>query len=372
MAIAPEPGIQRIARLTPLGSVLKLIEGVSPARPERCRLAQACGYTLAEDAIASLRPASPIALRDGFAVQAAMAADAGPYAPVRLASPPPRVDAGDRLPDGTDAVVAFDAVVLRGDGAELIAAAAPGEGVLPSGADARPDAPLRRAGQRLRATDIAAMAALGIAEAAIRAPRIRIGCGGARTPIIDAALDLLVRVVALAGGRAIDAQGDSLERMLAGDGADAVIAVGGTGSGRGDASVRVLAQHGRVGVHGIAASPGETTAFGFAGTKPVLLVPGRLDAALAVWLLVGRHLIARLSGGRIHDLPATLPLARKAASAIGLTELVPVACAGGMAEPLAASYLSFAALIRSDGWIVIPADSEGFAAGTPVAVRPWP
>ncbi len=104
----------------------------------------------------------------------------------------------------------------------------------------------------------------------------------------------------------------------------------------------------------------------------MLLIPGRLDAALAIWLLIGRYLVAKLAGGGVEELPALLPLKRKVASAIGLAELIPVSCAGGMAEPLASGYLSHSALARSDGFIVIPADSEGFAAGTPVAVRAWP
>jgi molybdopterin biosynthesis enzyme len=104
----------------------------------------------------------------------------------------------------------------------------------------------------------------------------------------------------------------------------------------------------------------------------VLLVPGRLDAALAVWLLIGRHVVAKLAGGRVEDWSTTLPLKRKVTSTIGLVELVPVSCAGGMAKPLASGYLSLASLAESDGWIVVPADSEGFAEGTPVAVRPWP
>ena len=41
---------------------------------------------------------------------------------------------------------------------------------------------------------------------------------------------------------------------------DAVIAIGGTGVGRDDASVATLARLGRVEVHGIALSPGETAA----------------------------------------------------------------------------------------------------------------
>ncbi|MGA8357825.1 MAG: molybdopterin-binding protein, partial [Xanthobacteraceae bacterium] len=121
----------------------------------------------------------------------------------------------------------------------------------------------------------------------------------------------------------------------------------------------------------IAVAPGETAAFGFAGERPVLLMPGRIDAALALWLLIGRRLVAKLAGGGVADTPTVMPLKRKATSTIGMTELIPVSCADGMAEPLASGYLSFMALARSDGWVVVPADSEGFAAGAQVAVTLW-
>ena len=83
-------------------------------------------------------------------------------------------------------------------------------------------------------------------------------------------------------------------------------------------------------------------------------------------------MLAKLAGGKVEARPGLLPLKRKAASAIGLTELIPVRCSGGMAEPLASGYLSLSVLTQSDGFIVVPADSEGFAAGTEVAVTPWP
>jgi molybdopterin biosynthesis enzyme len=111
---------------------------------------------------------------------------------------------------------------------------------------------------------------------------------------------------------------------------------------------------------------------GFIGDRPVLLVPGRLDAALAVWLLIGRRLAARLAGGSVDDRSITASLQRKVTSAIGMTELIPVRCSGGMAEPLGSGYLSLTALARSDGWISVPAQSEGFAAGTEVTVNQWP
>jgi molybdopterin biosynthesis enzyme len=151
-----------------------------------------------------------------------------------------------------------------------------------------------------------------------------------------------------------------------------VIGVGGTGSGRRDDAVQDLARAGKVEAHGIAVCPGETTAFGFVGKRPVLLVPGRLDAALTVWFLLGRHLAARLARGVIADTPVTAILRRKVTSSIGMTELMAVRCVDGMAEPLGAGYLSLTALARSDGWIVVGADSEGFAAGREVAVHRWP
>ncbi len=356
---------QQIARLTPLGDVLALMKTrTGPVMPHKCALAHAAGSVLAEDIVVAERPAHAIALRDGFALAAASVVDASPYSPVPLASRPQRVDTGDPLPDGADAVAQLDTIVDRGQAAEAIAPVSPGEGVLWPGGDASPRVPLRRVGERLREVDVPVLAALGVYEVSIRSPRIVVGCGSAkRTPIVDAALDMLVHAVAGAGGRARDARGSAEFFNQPRDDADAMIAVGGTGVGRNDETVQALARQGQVEVHGIAVSPGETTAFGFIKHVPVLLVPGRIDATLAVWLLIGRHLIAQLAGGAVDDVSAMLPLKRKVASAIGATELVPVTCSAGAAEPLASGYLPLIALARSDGWIVVPPESEGFAAG---------
>jgi molybdopterin molybdotransferase len=371
--MAVDSSIQRITRLTPLSAILAFIDSrVVAVRSQKSAVAMALGRTLAEDVVAAQLPPLTIALRDGFAVEAGAIADAGPYSPVPFASKPQWVDVGEPLPRGTDAVAPFDAV---SDRAEAIAAVAPGEGVLPAGGDCTPRTPLRRAGERVRVIDIAVIAAAGIAEVTVRSPRIRIACGSTlKTPLIGSALDVLAHAATATGCTVIETQreGEGLDRALADESADAVIAVGGTGSGLRDAAVHTLARLGQLEAHGIAVSPGETAAFGFAGARPLLLIPGRLDAALATWLLIGRHLVAKLAGGGIADLPVMLPLKRKVTSNIGLTELIPVSCAGGVAEPLASGYLSLQSLARSDGWIVVPAESEGFAAGTPVAVRAWP
>jgi molybdopterin molybdotransferase len=379
--MAVDPSTQRISRLTPLEAVVASLDRrLEPVTSRACSLPSAHGRVLAADVTASKLPPRPIALRDGFAVAAGDVVDASSYTPVPFASLPLRVDVGEPMPAGTDAVLPLDAVTMRANRAEAIATVSPGEGVLPAGGDVAPEKILRRAGSYLRASDIAVMAAAGIADVMVREPRIRIACGGvAKTPLIQAAIDMLTRAVAAAGGTVFDADSEP-ERLYEALGearAHAGFVVGGTGSGRGDSSVRTLARFGRIEAHGIAVSPGETAAVGYVGARPVLLVPGRLDCALAIWLLIGRHVIAKLAGGRVEDTPRILPLKRKVASTIGLTELIPVrydqdAAHGAVADPLGSGYLSFESLTGSDGWISVPPDSEGFAAGTPVAVRPWP
>jgi molybdopterin molybdotransferase len=368
--------LQLIQRLTPLAEVLALIDAdVKPVIPRTLDVAAAAGRTLAIDTAAPARPAAAMALHDGWALAADATLGAGSYAAALLTQVPSRVEAGQPMPPDTDSVAPFDAVKKTAGGAEALVAVNPGDGVLAAGGDCDPAIPLRRAGDRLRATDLAAFSAAGLARVTVREPRIRVlplrGSG-----IINAAARLVASDIERRGGAVrLDEAGRGLDVALAAETADAVIAIGGTGSGRNDTSVHVLAREGRVVVHGIALAPGETAALGFAGTRPVLLLPGRLDAALAVWLVVGRRLLAALAASKRKDRAPgkTLTLARKVASTVGLAELVPVRrTPEGQIEPLATHYLPLSSLTRSDGWILVPADSEGFAAGASVQVRPWP
>jgi molybdopterin biosynthesis enzyme len=367
---------QRIARLTPLDEVVRRIAGcVVPVAPRDLAAAAAVGTTLAEDmTVSDPRPAAPLALTDGWAVPAELSAYADAYTPALLTSPR-EIAVGATLGVGADAVAPLDAVTWRGGTGELPMAMAPGDGVLLPGADAEAGEVLWRAGHRLRASDAAAMLALGIPGARVRRPRIRIvararfGSDG----ILDAIVSWIVIAIDAAGGQPVTANPDAgIEALLAADGVDAVVVIGGTGAGACDGSVQALRRTGVVEAHGIAISPGETAAFGRAGSRPALLVPGRLDAAIAVWMLVGQPLLARLSGGA-EDAPSCQSvLTAKVTSTVGLTELILVRRAGNGVAPLASKYLPLATLAHADGWIVIPAASEGLAPGSPVTVRPLP
>lgn len=363
---------QLITKLTPLADVFAMLNArTKPVAPRDVAVADAVGCVLAADVTAATRPARATALTDGWAVTAADVADASGYAPVPLASVPTRVETGDELPRGADAVLPPDAVVVRGANADAVAAAAPGEGVLAPGVDIDGAKPLYAAGHRLRAADLAVLAAADVPTVSVRAPRVAIVLAREDLRLLAAA-QVVARDGAAHGCASRMRNGADIADVLAADDADAVVIVGGTGSGARDNSVTTLARAGRVACHGIGIAPGETAAVGEAKGKPVLIVPGRLDAALAAWLVVGRHLLGRLAGAAEVAPAARGRLTRKIASTVGLCDVVPVRQQGGEAEPLGGKVLPLAVLARATGYVVVPADSEGYAAGSDVAVRAWP
>src|SRR5262245_35248774 len=206
--MSPEP-IQRISRLAALHEIEARIDAIAgPVVPREIDVAEAAGCVLAANASAG-RPLPPqaVALRDGWAVAAERVADAGAYASVPLVPAPVWVDGGDPLPAEADAVLAPDAVTLTDGMAEAFAAVAPGDDVLPAGADADA-APLRRAGERVRASDSAALRAAGIERVAVRVPRIHVVWTHPRIePVRDSVAALIIRAVTAAGGEGAIAWG---------------------------------------------------------------------------------------------------------------------------------------------------------------------
>lgn len=362
---------QRIGRLTPLADLLAVIARIDPVAPREVATAVAAGCVLAADVIApESRPAAALALRDGWAVSSDTTRDAGPYAPLTLQPPPQRVDAFTAIPPGTDAVAPLDAVSVLGGLMQIMTPAAPGESILPSGGDVEANAVLCRKGARLRASDIAVLTAARVEAVAIRQPHIRIVNVGAGDKILDTAATMIAQAGIAAGATA--EHSFSLDDAFRSDDADAIIAIGGTGEGRDDRSIVTLARAGTVTCHGIGLAPGDTAAFGMANGRPVLLMPGRIDAALACWLVIGRALLARLTCADDRDIPVKVTLARKVTSTVGIAEVIPLRRVGDEVEPLASGYLSLQSLARADGWMLVPAESEGYPAGTAVEMRPLP
>jgi molybdopterin molybdotransferase len=372
MSLSPET-IQRVSRLAPLRDVHARIDAVTPVAP--CAVEPAVGLVLAGDVtVATPMPQAALALRDGWAVRSELVADAGPYSPVPLSPEPSWVEVGDPLSSAADAVLALDSVV-KSSGLEAHASAVPGECVLPAGGDADAGAPLRAVGERLRAVDVAVLRAIGLDCVSVRQPCIRVASVADLDETHDFIGALLAEAIARDGGkpgRARAADAGALENLLSDDAADAVVTIGGTGAGRRDASVNALARVGRVHIHGMGVRPGESAAFGAVESRPVLMLPGRLDAALAVWLLVGRRLLARLAGLSESEPATQARVTRKIVSTIGLAEVIPVGLCDGGVEPLASGYFPWQSLTRAAGWIFVPPESEGIPAGATVDLHPFP
>lgn len=363
---------QIITKLTPLADVLTMLKELAdPVAARDIAVGDAVGKVLAMEVKATSRPVRAVALTDGWAVSAADVADASGYATVTLGKNSVCVETGDDMPPGTDAVLPHDAVVLRGSSAEALASVAAGDGVLAAGGDAEAAKSLYVAGQRLRALDVTVLAALDIADISARMPRISIVA--AREDLrLTPAVQFIARDCAAQGAMAQLCNSANLEDILDASAADAVVMVGGTGSGGRDGSIVALAQAGSVLCHGIGINPGQSAALGTARGKMVLIVPGRLDAAMAAWLLIGRRLLDRLSGSTDTIAGSLCRLTRKVTSTIGVCELVLVRETEGEAAPVGGRYLPLSALARSTGYIIVPPDSEGYAAGSGVAIHRWP
>jgi molybdopterin biosynthesis enzyme len=161
----------------------------------------------------------------------------------------------------------------------------------------------------------------------------------------------------------------SIASAIGDEPADLILLVGGSGVGRNDAAVHALASRGQVFAHGLALRPGRTGAIGRIGKTPVVAIPGAPAHALAAWYALAEPLLDRLTS-RAQRRAIIRPLARKIASAIGFAELVVLKAADGNWLPLAAGDLPLAQVSGADAWLIVPGESEGYAAGTPVGARP--
>ncbi len=363
--------IQHIGRLTPLADVLGMISRCAPVEPRQIVTADALGCILAADALSPRAiPAADMALCDGWPVNAEATRDAGPYAPTPLDPPPQRVDAFATMPPGTDAIAPPDAVSIVGGLFQIMAPVAPGEGVLPKSGDVAQGGLLASAGARLRASDLAALMAAGVTGLRVHAPRLTIV--NTKPGVLEPAVQF-VAIAAQATGASVTVDQDgNLEAALLDGSADAVIGIGGTGSGRKDRAVTALSRAGKLYCHGIGLAPGKTAAFGHVEGRPVLLLPGRLDATIAGWLMLGSALLARLAGSTASEAVQSARLARKVTSTVGIAEFVPLRLAAESATPLASGFASLQQIAQADGWMLVPAESEGYPEGTVISVRPLP
>jgi molybdopterin biosynthesis enzyme len=357
--------------LTPLDTALAtLLDGLEPLAPSHVALTEALGCIAADNPPLPTLPAHDVAAADGWAFCARDLVGASSYSPLLSRQPPVWVEAGDAMPRGCDCVVDIDLVEISGALAQVVAEASPGQGIRRAGDDFPAAGAVIASGQPLRALDLLLARAAELPTLAVRRPHLHLVNVPAATASIDITAHLIVeqaRAAGVAVSRSDAAARDAtaIATALAAQAGDLVITIGGTGVGRRDAAVEALAAHGTLLAHAIALAPGRTTAIGKIASVPVVALPGAPDQALAAWWTLALPVLDRLSA-RLPRPQVSLPLVRKIASGIGVTEVALLKKFDQTWMPLASGELSLAALAGADAWFAVPAASEGFAAGTAV------
>lgn len=386
----------------------RILAGFSPVIHETCALDEAGERVLAQDVVAQEDlPAWPRATMDGFAVRASDTFGASEAVPAFLTlagSVPmgevfPRpiaagetvaIATGGVLPEGCDAVVMVEYTQAAGAEVELRRGAAAGENVMRPGDDVRRGEVIVVAGRRLRPQDIGVLAALGRVEVPVyRRPRVAILSTGNEivpphaTPKPGQVRDVNASALAAQarragcdvelGGIVVDDEGAVAARaaeLLAR--ADALLLSGGSSIGARDVTDRAL---GRIGAeivfHGISVRPGKPTILARAQGKPVLGMPGVPVSAMVIFDVFVRPLLWRLGGETSREpWPARVraKLRRRSPSVAGREDYLRVRVVDGWAEPVLGGSAALGTLVKADGLVVVPAESEGVAEGEDVEV----
>ncbi len=365
----------------------------------RLALSDAVGRVTAEP-VWALRssPAFDAAAMDGIAVCAADTVGASESTPLLLE--PDKydvVDTGDPVPDGRDAVVMREHVhhIDADDGrtcAELRTAVPPYLHVRSIGEDVSATELLLTEGHRLRAVDVASIASAGHTDVVVRRQPlvVVIPTGDELRPLGTTAADgeipdtnsLMLAAQAREAGCAARVTAivpDDVELLAAAardaaSQADLVVIVAGSSAGRDDYTAQVVAEQGRLVVHGVAVRPGHPVVLGVVGATPVLGAPGYPVSAALTFDIFAAPLLAELQGAAPTRRTAVAArLARKLASTVGSDDWVRVRLGrvGGriVATPLPRGAGVLTSLVRADGLLVVPAGLEGHHAGEEVQVE---
>jgi molybdopterin molybdotransferase len=382
-----------------------LEERLRPLDSEEIELQRAAGRVLAGNVVATVAvPAFPRSAMDGYALRGEETFGAGPYNPLEFtligesrpgrafagqvtAGQAVRIMTGAPLPAGADAVVMAEHAKEQNGRVAVVEPIAPGRHVGQVGEDIGRGTTVLPAGRVLRPQDVGVLAAIGVARLpVIRRPHVELiitgdellpaGSVPAGVCIVDSNSPMLQALVQRDGGMPlmediIPDRRELLRAVLVESTADVLLVSGGSSVGPEDHAPSLLAELGELAVHGVAMRPSSPAGVGFLRGRPVFLLPGNPVSCLAAYDFFAGPAIRRL-GGRSMDWPyrsARLPLARKLVSAVGRVDYVRVQIIDGQVEPLATSGASvLSSTTRADGFVVVPRDLEGYAAGEVLVV----
>ena len=391
-------------RIPVVDAIKWLDDQVQPAATELVELGTVAGRVLSEAITSPVQvPGFARGMMDGFAIRAADVGGASSYNPLTLQvigeslpgnpfsgqvakGQAVRIMTGAPLPAGCDTVLPVELTQGNDPNILVLEQVAQGKNVGQPGEDIAAGEVVLAAGRCLRPQDVGLLSSMGISQVpVVRQIQVRIlitgdellpagsephGCliADANGPMLDA---MVCRDggVPQNPGIVADNPDDILEALQTD--VDVILVSGGSSVGQEDHAPRLVAEHGELSIHGIAMRPSSPTGMGRIGQRLVFLLPGNPVSCLCAYdFFAGRAI--RALAGYSADWPyisIRRPLRKKLVSAIGRMDYARVRMHGDRVEPVSISGASIlSSTTRSDGFVIVPQDSEGFPEGAEVEV----
>lgn len=368
-----------------------VIKSVPPLKSShRIPIAHAVGHRLAKSLYAEYSvPEVPVSAMDGFAVLAGDTIGAGDQTP-RTLTQFARVNTGNVIPPGFDAVIRVEDVWFTGEGPNEITtrrSVNQGTNVRPAGEDIKVGQLILPAGAIIRSFDIGAIASYGITWVDVSS--LSIG-------ILPTGTELIPPGERPAPGQVVESNTimaeaylrqfgvdvvryppvvdnpvlirGSLERILEEN--DIAIISAGSSAGTKDFTATVIAELGDLLFHGVAMKPAKPAMFGVIRKKPVFGLPGYPLSAQTVLRVFVRELLEAWGWFGPREEYITVRLGDSIASEGGIDEFSLHAAARIGDQYVAIPQSRGASVqmtgVRSNVVIRTPHGVEGFEAGEEV------
>lgn len=370
-----------------------LANGMTP-QEETVFVPDALGRITSEAVYASIcAPHYNACAMDGIAVDASITFGATETSPVYLKETDfVRVDTGDPLPDGCDAVIMIEDVIEEADRVKIYQAAAPWQHIRQIGEDISAGDMIFPSYTAIKPAGMGAMLASGVMQLKVfKKPVVGIIPTGDEivkpTPdpkcgdIIEFNSSIFSGMLVQAGAvpKVYDIVPDKLPLIQAAvekalEECDAVILNAGSSAGREDFSTEVIQNVGKVLYHGIAMKPGKPAILGYSKEKPILGVPGYPVSGIIVIEQILKPVLKLLCGsqGESSEIEEAI-IAKKLNSSLKYREFIRTRL-GYVEHKLIAVPLNKGAgvvssFVKADGIIDVEQNCEGYEAGAKVSVR---
>jgi len=384
--------VKRYLSLKTLREVQDLIRQEFPQRRVRttCAIERSVGRITAEPLFARYSvPEVHLAAMDGIAVRSEDTWGASEQKAVTLHDFA-RVNTGNVIPAGYDAVIMIEDVRMVGGTAVIRKSASSWQHVRPAGEDIAESEMIIPSGHRIRPHDIGALAAYGFVEVPVLT--VTIGIIPTGTELVPAGIRPLPgqvvesnTVMAQAWLNSLGAtcrrypptadEPDQIRAAIrhAASENDVVIVSAGSSAGTRDFTALVMAEIGEVLVHGIGIKPGKPAIIGRVESVPVIGMPGYPLSALTVLREVIVPLLSRFGLPAPDPEVLTAELTTTLHSEVGTCEFVLLSIGNirdrWVAVPLSRGSGVQMSGVRANAFLRIPDELEGYEAGQTVPVE---